>query len=137
MGSFTKNNRIDKGSIIFLFIDSNALNGGFVSAKVRPKLNTKLLIALGSNPLLRIADRVSRRGSSQLVIAPSSNNCLIFLLETGMFSNSSLENPRTNGFLNFNLSSTDRYNVLRSSYSLVLNAWLTPSRLSSTGAAKS
>src|SRR4029079_14402706 len=122
IGFFTKNNRIVLGSSIFLLMDSSVLNGGLVSAKVKPRLRTKLLIAFGSNPLLRNADRVRRRGSFHPSIIPSSINFLIFLFETGMFSNSNRENSTTFGFLNSKLSKISWYNAFLNSYSLVLNA---------------
>ena len=136
-GFFTKKSLGDTGSIIFLLNASSASNGGLVSASVKPSDSTNLRIASGTKPLFLKAASVGSRGSSQLFIVPLSISGLIFRFETGIPSNSSLENSIRCGFLSFSLSSIAKYSALRSSYSFVLRACVTPSMLSSIGAAKS
>src|SRR5207249_7509100 len=88
-------------------------------------------------PLLLIPIKVGRRGSLQLLIMPFSISGFIFRLETGTPLNSSLENSIIKGFRSPSLSSIAKYNAFRNSYSFVRIACVTPSRLSSIGAAKS
>src|SRR5918999_1500083 len=94
----------DIGSIIFLLKASKLSKGGFVSASVRPSDSTNLRIASGIKPLLLSAASVGSRGSSQLLIVPFSISGFIFRFETGIPSNSSLENSIRYGFLKLSLS---------------------------------
>ncbi len=96
-GFRTKNNLGEIGSIIFRLKASSASNGGFVSASVTPSDRTNFLIAAGTKPLRLNALRVGSRGSSQLLTVPLSTSGRIFRFETGMPSNSSLENSIMEG----------------------------------------
>src|SRR6185503_6593718 len=95
----TKNNFIEIGSIIFLLIDSNVSKGGLVSARVIPSPRMNLRIASGIKPLCCKAISVGKRGSSHDEMIPPSSKGLIFLLETGIPSNSNLENSMSIGLL--------------------------------------